>query len=162
MTDHFEGDNDLQISLRFDEYLIDARQSPVIVLTRDGFLNPWSLGHMINHPNRPDMPNCQSTLYNFTVEQKLGDLVRYIPNTYARAPTWRSRFFDIGEDVIMHSLCLIARKDTMNEELLYDYRLQSEERPDWYSIVDYGEGWEDDQIVFFKYDWQKDKKDDED
>jgi len=160
-VEHFEGDNDLQISLRFDEYLIDTRQSPVTVLTRDGFLNPWALGHMINHPNSPTMPNCQSTMLNYTTGTQLGnELVRYIPNTYAREPTWRSKFFDLyKEDVIMHGLCLIARKDTSNEELLYDYRLQSENTPDWYSIVEYGDGWEDDQIVFFRDDWRTDKED---
>ena len=161
VAEHFEsGENDLHISLRFDDYLVDSRQSPATVLTREGFLNPWALGHMINHPNPPTMPNCQSTLLNFMGYQKLGNLVRYVPNTYGREPTWRSRFFDERQDVIMHGLCLIARKDTCNEELLYDYRLQSEDTPDWYRIVDYGELWDDDQIVFFRNDWRNNEKDD--
>ena len=155
VAEHFEsGENDLHISLRFDDYLVDARQSPVTVLTRECFLNPWALGHMVNHPNPPNMPNCQSTLLNFTGDQKLGKLICYIPNTYGREPTWRSRFFDNGQDVLMHGLCLLAKNDVCNEELFYDYRLQSEARPEWYKIVDYGELWEDDQIVFFRDDWR--------
>jgi len=143
--------------MRFDEYLIDSRQSPVTVLTRKGFLNPWALGHMANHPNPPTMPNCLSTMLNYTGVQKLGDLLNYVPNTYAHEPTWRSRFFDEKQDVIMHGLCLIARRDVGNEELLYDYRLQSDDTPEWYRIVEYGDELdEDDQIVFMRDDWIKD------
>lgn len=153
---HFEGEDDCQISLRFDEYLVDSRQSPVTVLTREGFFNPWALGNIANHPSTPTLPNCQSTMLNYTTKMRLGELMKYVPNTYARVPSWKSKFFDI-EEVVMHGLCLISRRDVSNEELVYDYRLQSDETPEWYSVVKYGDGFEEDQVVFFRDDWRNDQ-----
>jgi hypothetical protein len=156
VMDHFAGEDDCHVSLRFDDYVVDSRQSPVIVLCREGSLNPWALGNMVNHPNPPLIPNCQSTMLNYTSKAKLGSLIRYVPNSYARLPTWQSMFFDL-EEVIMHGLCLVSRKDVQNEELLYDYRLQSETPPDWYKIVRYDNRLDEDQVVFFRDDWKKDK-----
>jgi hypothetical protein len=154
VMEHFEGDDDCQISLRFDDYVVDSRRSPVTVLTREGSMNPWALGHMINHPPPETFPNCQSTMLNYTERMQLGDMAQYIPNTYARAPSWQSSFFD-PEPLVMHGLCLITRRDVRNEELVYDYRLQSNETPDWYSVVKYSD-FDDDQVVFFinREDWQ--------
>jgi hypothetical protein len=156
VMEHFAGEDDCQISLRFDDYVVDSRQSPVVVICRDGSLNPWALGNMVNHPNPPIVPNCQSTMLNFTAKAKLENLIQYVPNSYAKLPTWQSSFFDI-EEVIMHGLCLVARKDVHNEELFYDYRLQSEKTPDWYTIVKYENGLDEEQVVFFRDDWRKDK-----
>jgi hypothetical protein len=156
VMEHFAGEDDCQISLRFDDYVVDSRQSPVVVICRDGSLNPWALGNMVNHPNPPLVPNCQSTMLNFTAKAKLENLIQYVPNSYAKLPTWQSSFFDI-EEVIMHGLCLVARKDVHNEELLYDYRLQSEKTPDWYTIVKYENGLDEEQVVFFRDDWRKEK-----
>jgi hypothetical protein len=151
---HFAGEDDCQISLRFDDYVVDSRRSPVTVLTRAGSMNPWALGHMIDHPPPETFPNCQSTILNYTERMKLEDMAQYIPNTYARVPSWQSSFFD-PEPLVMHGLCLVTRQDVRNEELLYDYRLQSNETPDWYSVVKYGD-FDDDQVVFFinRDDWR--------
>ena len=157
VMDHFAGEDDCHISMRFDDYVVDSRQSPVIVLCREGSLNPWALGNMVNHPNPPTVPNCQSTMLNYTAKAKLDTLIRYVPNSYARLPTWQSTFFDIKE-VLMHGLCLVSRKDVHNEELFYDYRLQSETLPDWYEIVKYENELEKEQVVFFRDDWREDKK----
>jgi hypothetical protein len=157
VIEHFEGEDDCHVSLRFDDYVIDSRESPVTVLVREGSLNPWAIGHMANHPPAAVGPNCQSTMLNFTVRMGLGHLVQYVPNTYARLPGWQSRFFD-HEEVVMHGLCLMARRDVANEELVYDYRLQSELTPDWYSVVKYDDSdLEEDQVVFFRDDWMKKK-----
>jgi hypothetical protein len=110
---------------------------------------------MVNHPNAPIMPNCLSTMLNYTdtllqsgAARESPSMLAYVPNSYARTPTWQSTFFD--PDVIMHGLCLLAHRDVGNEELLYDYRLQSDKLPNWYSIVEYGDGFEDEQVVFFQ------------
>jgi len=86
---------------------------------------------------------------------ELGNLSKYIPNSYARQPSWKSRFF-YPEPIIMHGLCLLSRRDLSNEELFYDYRLQSEQTPAWYSTVKYGGDrvLDDEQVVFFRNDWE--------
>eukprot|EP00977_Amphora_coffeiformis_P011037 scaffold2633_cov156-Amphora_coffeaeformis.AAC.17 len=151
---HFDSDEDCQTSLRFDEYVLDSRTSPVTILTRDGSMNPWALGHMVNHPAPGLMPNCQSLMFDFTEKMSLRDLLRYVPNVYARPPGWQSRAFD-QEPVAMHSMCLLARRDIKNEELFYDYRLQSNETPSWYEPVSYGDDFLDkEQVVFFRDDWK--------
>lgn len=155
VIEHFEGEDDCHVSLRFDDYVIDSRESPVTVLIREGSLNPWAIGHMANHPPATVGPNCQSTMLNFTERMGLGQLLRYVPNTYARPPGWQSRFFD-HEEVVMHGLCLLALRDVANEEIVYDYRLQSEVKPNWYSVVKYGDSFLDkDQVVFFRDDLTK-------
>jgi hypothetical protein len=155
VIEHFEGEDDCHVSLRFDDYVVDSRESPVTVLVREGSMNPWAIGHMVNHPPFKVAPNCQSTMLNFTSQMQLNHLLRFVPNTYARPPGWQSRFFD-QEEVVMHGLCLMARRDAANEELVYDYRLQSEIKPDWYSVVEYGDDVLDkDQVVFFRDDWMK-------
>jgi len=141
--------------LRFDDYVVDSRLSPVTILTRESSWNAWALGHMLNHPPAETLPNCQSTMLNFTERMQLGSRIKYIPNTYANVPGWQSKMLDI-EPLIMHSLCLIATRDVGNEELTYDYRLQSENIPEWYSIVKYGDSSDqEDQVVFFRDDWMK-------
>jgi hypothetical protein len=154
---HFDdGDEDCQISLRFDDYVIDSRNSPVIVLNRKGSMNPWALGHMVNHPPADGFPNCHCSMLNYTERtfQSQEQLVKYIPNSYARPLGWQSQFF-LPEPILMHGLCLVSRRDLENEELLYDYRLQSEETPEWYSIVRYGDDTLDnEQVVFFRDDWR--------
>jgi hypothetical protein len=154
---HFDdGEEDCQISLRFDDYIIDSRKSPVIVLNREGSMNPWALGHMVNHPPSQGFPNCHCSMLNYTerVFQSHEQLVTYIPNSYARPLGWQSQFF-LPEPILMHGLCLVSRRDLENEELMYDYRLQSEVTPEWYSVVRYGDDTLDkEQVVFFRDDWR--------
>jgi hypothetical protein len=162
VMDHFENDDDSHISLRFDDYVMDARQSPVTVLSQPASCNPYALAHMANHAGHASMINCQSTMLDFVtttghqpssaLDESL--LLRYIPNTYARPPTWQSRFFfGFGQDILMHGLTLLSlRASVSNQELFYDYRLQSDEPPDWYQAIP------DDslpQVVFFRKDWQQ-------
>lgn len=162
LMQHFDDDGDdedCQISLRFDDYVIDSRQSPVIVLSQEGSMNPGALGHMVNHPPKEIFPNCHCSMLNYTERafQSHANLVKYIPNTYARPLGWQSQFF-LPEPVVMHGLCLVSRRNLENEELMYDYRLQSEQPPDWYSVVHYGdETLDKEQVVFFRDDWRNKK-----
>lgn len=158
VMEHFANDDDCHVSLRFDDYVLDSRLSPVTVLCREGSMNPWAIGHMINHPPVGTLPNCQSTMLDYTERMQLNELMQYIPNFYARDPGWQSRYFDL-EPTLVHGLCLVARRDVENEELCYDYRLQSNETPEWYSIVKYGDSMDDEeQVVFFRDEWMKDNK----
>jgi len=97
-------------------------------------------------------------MLNFTERMNMAenDLFRYLPNTYARLPSWRSRVFE-AEEVVMHGLCLLSKRDVSNEELVYDYRLQSETTPDWYSVVRHDDTLDDEQVVFFREDWKENK-----
>lgn len=155
VMEHFAGDDDCHISLRFDDYVLDSRAAPVTVLSQEGSMNPFSVAHMANHPLAGTLPTCQSTMFNYTATnfQKNNLGAAYIPNSYARTPTWQSRFFD-REETLMHGLGLLARRDVRDEELTYDYRLQSDETPEWYSVVQYGDGLENEQVVFFRDDWK--------
>ncbi|GKY93196.1 hypothetical protein MPSEU_000287400 [Mayamaea pseudoterrestris] len=161
---HFaEEDEHCFISLRFDDFIIDSRQSPVTVLVGNASgCNPWALGHMVNHPLHKTRPNCLTTMIDFS-ERMFHDLesdaagecqshayMKYLPNAYARQPSWKSRAF-YNEPIVMHGLCLVARRDICDEELFYDYRLQSNETPDWYSVADSGI-MEQEQVVFFRDD----------
>ena len=147
---HFDGPNDCHISLRFDEHVLDSRRSPIWVLE-----NPWALGHMANH----GVPNTQSTMLNYTTAMKVGNSP-YIPNNYARPPSWQTVFFDSLDPVDMHSQCLLSTRTVANEEITYDYRLQMDEPPAWYEVVQYEDQDLDeiDQVVFFREDWKKDEQ----
>jgi hypothetical protein len=111
-------------------------------------MNPWALGHMVNHPPKGIVPNCLSTTINFIEGGKIDNFIKYTPNTYARPPTWQSKFFDANIPILMHGLCLLARRDLCNEELFYDYRLQAEKTPEWYNVVKYQDGFDQDQLIF--------------
>ena len=162
-------DDPCMTSLRFDDFLLDARNSPVTVLTQSGSCNPWALGHMVNHPNRDMWPNCQSMSLNYSqrmMTKTTTMMTRYIPNTYIQEPTWKTlsqvMFYNssIGDynsnPMLMYGLCLLARRDMNNEELLYDYRLQTEQTPSWYHPVIYNDDVMDKQPVVF-FDPSKDR-----
>jgi hypothetical protein len=137
VEDHFHDNHNLQLSMRYDNFIIDSRRSPYTVLTRPQS-NPLSLGHVVNHPQAGSLPNCQSLMLNFLEGMQLGDLYRYVPNTYAVPPTWINRTFD-RYVIEMHSMCLLARRDVQEEELVYDYRLTGTDMPRWYHKIDYPE-----------------------
>lgn len=137
VEDHFHDNDNLQISIRYDNFIIDSRRSPYTVLTRPNS-NPLSLGHVVNHPQPGSLPNCQSAMLNFTQNMQLGDLHRYVPNSYAVPPAWITRTFD-RYTIEMHSMCLLTRRDVGEEELFYDYRLIGTNLPVWYKKVDYPE-----------------------
>lgn len=153
------SDNDPrhQLSMRYDDILIDSRRSPYTV-----YNNMWSLGHVVNHPlippeskdEAPDNednaikqlkfgPNCVTVPINFTDsildKDPDRDLKRYIPNEYEVEPKpWAKNAFDT-EDVFMNGMGIVSLRDVHDEELFYDYRLSPGETgsrgyPDWYYI----------------------------
>jgi hypothetical protein len=130
-----EKNDKYQMTLRPDDHLVDSRKSPYTVLTEENS-NPLALGHVVNHPTPSKPHNCKSIMVNFTQGMDLGDLKRYIPNTYARPRTLTimGSLWD-REVVDMHGMCLLATRDVCNEEVFYDYRLMTGHLPTWYHRV---------------------------
>lgn len=137
VEEHFADNENLQLSIRYDNFIIDSRRSPYTVLTKPNS-NPLSLGHVVNHPQIGSLPNCQSVMMNFVESMKLGELFRYVPNSYAVPPAWINKTFDLYV-IEMHSMCLLARRDMQEEEIHYDYRLMGNDLPRWYQKVTYPE-----------------------
>ena len=138
-TSIFKDDNNFQLSIRYDDILIDSRKAAYTVLN-DVKSNPWAVGHIVNHPPKNMVPNCRTVAINFTEKMKLGasGLDRYIPNTYAKEPMLTGPKA-LDRDVIkMHGYGLMAARDITNEELFYDYRLSpgNGPYPDWYHPID--------------------------
>jgi hypothetical protein len=138
-TSIFKDDNNFQLSIRYDDILIDSRKAAYTVLN-DVNSNPWAVGHIVNHPPKDMVPNCRTVAINFTEKMKLGasGLDRYIPNTYAKEPMLTGPKA-LDRDVIkMHGFGLMAARDITNEELFYDYRLSpgNGPYPDWYYPID--------------------------
>jgi hypothetical protein len=143
-----------QLSMRYDDILIDSRRSPYTVVA-----NLWALGHIVNHPPAPLKstessssqtligPNCVSVPINYTEsmlkQHTSSDIKRYIPNEYELPPQpWAKNAFD-REKVVMHGMGLVALRDVKDEELFYDYRLSPDESakkrsqyPPWYHVWD--------------------------
>ncbi len=140
-----------QLSMRYDDVLIDSRRSPYTVVR-----NLWALGHIVNHPTAPTPsamsptskphreeegggsddivnswpfqgPNCATVMINFTDRMIAGEegrkLREYIPNEYELPPKPYVKGIFEKDDVIMHGMGLIASRDVRDEELFYDYRL---------------------------------------
>lgn len=138
-TSIFKDDNNFQLSIRYDDILIDSRKAAYTVLN-DAKSNPWAVGHIVNHPPKDVIPNCRTVAINFTEKMKLGasGLDRYVPNTYAKEPMLTGPKA-LDRDVIkMHGFGLMASRDITNEELFYDYRLSpgNGPYPDWYHPID--------------------------
>ena len=141
-----------QLSLRYDDILIDSRHSPYTVVK-----NLWALGHIFNHPPPPTPeskvapeqddeesddimpkqphqgPNCVTVPINFTDKMIEGDMEKlrdFIPNEYEHKPKeWaKSKSLYEKDDVIMHGMGLVALRDVKDEELFYDYRLSPESK----------------------------------
>jgi hypothetical protein len=131
-----EKNDHYQMSLRPDDFMIDSRKAPYTVLTGKNS-NPMALGHVINHATPSKPPNCRTVMVNITQGMKLGELKRYIPNTYARprSLTQMGGLWD-HEAIDMHGMCLIATRDICNEEIFYDYRLMTPHLPSWYHRVE--------------------------
>jgi hypothetical protein len=191
-----------QLSMRYDDILIDSRHAPYTVVS-----NLWSLGHIVNHPPPPSFspnassletlsncnnnkgdndddsknddnnnnksqpskttmttfhgPNCATVMINFTermFESNVNNnndssskkvLHTYLPNMYEHPSSvtpYTKNIFET-ENVIMHSMGLIAIRDVKDEELFYDYRLcpsssssldnnNNNGYPSWYYVWD--------------------------
>lgn len=131
-----EKNDNYQMSLRPDDFMIDSRQSPYTVLSGNN-CNLMALGHVVNHPTPSKAPNCRSVMIDFTQGMELGSVLkRYIPNTYARPRNLSLMGSLYDQDTVdMHGMCLIATRDICNEEIFYDYRLMTPHLPQWYHRV---------------------------
>jgi len=138
-TSIFKDDNNFQLTIRYDDILIDSRKAAYTVLN-DVKSNPWAVGHIVNHPPRNVVPNCRTVMVNFTEKMKLeaSGLGRYVPNTYAREPMLSGPKALDRDLITMHGFGLMAARDLSNEELFYDYRLSpgNEPYPKWYYPCD--------------------------
>lgn len=129
-------DDNLMITLRLDDILIDSRSSKVP-------FNPFGQGHYINHPPKDKVPNVHKLPYNCPadglVEVLFPEHLRdFIPNKYAKKPTLAT--FDRYS--WMHSIVLVSTRPLKSgDELYMDYRLGPEgtkkrEKQDWYHPYD--------------------------
>ena len=138
-TSIFKDDNNFQLSIRYDDILIDSRKAAYTVLN-DVKSNPWAVGHIVNHPPKDVVPNCRTVAINFTEKMKLeaSGLDRYVPNTYAKEPMLTGPKALDRDLIKMHGFGLMAARDITNEELFYDYRLSpgNGPYPDWYYPID--------------------------
>jgi hypothetical protein len=146
LTDYLSHDNNYQLSLRSDDILIDSRRAPYTVLDDEGS-NPWSLGHVVNHPPPNVIPNCRTVMINFTEPMNLEStgLFRYVPNTYKRKPMLLGPKLIDRDVIVMHGMAIMTRRDVSNEELFYDYKLTGDDgKPGWYHKATY-EDWADER-----------------
>jgi len=152
----FQNDPRNQLSMRYDDILIDSRQSPYTVVK-----NLWAAGHIVNHPPPPiksatkkegsnddqskdtdewsnsayrfqprQGPNCVTVPINFTeglFTDQNDKLREYIPNEYELPPkSWAKDVFE-NETIVMQGMGLVALRDVKDEELFYDYRMSPNE-----------------------------------
>ncbi|KAL9180397.1 hypothetical protein ACHAXT_008367 [Thalassiosira profunda] len=145
-----ENDPRHQLSIRYDDILIDSRQSPYTVVR-----NAWALGHIVNHPPAPSKvlsnqtsaraknenedgesdpetivhpdygPNCITVPINFTKQmlEKHEGLSDYLANEYEMPPKDYAKNALDSHHIAMHGVGLVALRDVKDEELFYDYRL---------------------------------------
>ena len=134
-----------QLSLRSDDILIDSRKSPYTVLDEEGS-NPWAIGHIINHPPPNVIPNCRTVMINFTEPMNLRStgLMRYVPNAYKRNPMLVGPRLLERDNIVMHGMAIMTRRDVANEELFYDYKFTGNDNPKWYHDATY-EHWADER-----------------
>jgi hypothetical protein len=138
VNSHFTNDDNFQLSIRYDDIMIDSRSSPYNILDA----NPWALAHTVNHPPTPTKRNCRSLMLNYTRDMGLvtDDLTKFIPNVYARKPYLLTpNAAHERDDVLMHGMMLVAERDVRDEELFYDYRFNDVEGavlPEWYVPCD--------------------------
>lgn len=79
--------------------------------------NPYSLGHLVNHPPKETQPNVLALTYNFPrafpedSSRKIGNL---IPNRYfGENPMW----FPTDNSIFMKTVAFVSLKYMQNEEL---------------------------------------------
>ncbi len=137
LSSYFEKDPRMHLSMRYDDILIDSRKAPYTVLD-DKHSNAFAVAHIANHPSKLDKPNCSTLAIDFFEDMKLNEteIIKFVPNTYKKKPMMLGpKALDTNE-IYMHSMGLMARRDLQNEEVFYDYRLTNGKGvsyPKWYS-----------------------------
>lgn len=135
----FEIDPKEQLSMRYDDFLIDSRKAPYTVLNNERS-NAFAIAHIANHPAPGSYPNCSSVHIDFSEDMglKKNNIDTYVPNTYAKYPSLFGQQAVDLEKVEMHGMALITARDVENEELFFNYRLSGDKStyPEWYTVVD--------------------------
>ncbi len=149
----FDDDPKQQLSIRYDDVLVDSRRAPYTVLDNDQS-NAFAIGHIVNHPPGGELPNCSTVMVDFMerMDLKKRNLDVYVPNTYVKPPMMFGPNAMDREKIVMHSFGLVSSRDMENEELFYDYRLSpgdgrgndggdgtsagSGSYPSWYEVCD--------------------------
>jgi len=132
-------DNDQMLMGRYDGIVIDSRQANNVSY------NPYALAHLVNHVplniDKNSKPNVLQLPFDFQSDPlDISDffpheLRKYIPNTYAKPPTFLGTF---DRSACMQTVVLLAaRHIKQGEELYMDYRLRTENAkpdqiPSWY------------------------------
>jgi len=132
-------DNDQMLMGRYDGIVIDSRQIDKVPY------NPYSLAHLVNHVplniDKNSKPNVLQIAFDFQSDPlDLSDffphhLRKYIPNVYAKPPTFLGTF---DRSACMQTVVLLAARHLKEgEELYMDYRLRidnakPEQIPEWY------------------------------
>jgi len=138
LLEHFSHNPLTQLFGRGDDIIVDARRAPYTVLDNNN-CNPWAIGHIANHPPRGAEINCRKVPINF-VERDFQDLMRFVPNTYARKPAILGQGALQLESISMYGMGLMSRMNLCDQELVYNYRLKTYPGqeykgppiPDWY------------------------------
>lgn len=134
---NFQSDLNLQLTLRPDDNIIDARSYDTLESKVPYFVpsikgeNPWSGGHLVNHSSG-ESANCLSIMINYSQEMDK-PLRSFVPHSFAVQPSLMGRS-NIDHCYFMYGMAFIAIKDISNQEVFCDYRLKAGANcPDWYS-----------------------------
>ena len=129
-------DPDFLLMVRSDGAIIDGRTA------HECAPNPYALAHLTNHVPKGETPNVFQFPYDFPadplgIEEFPKILRKYVPNAYARSPTF---FGTVDRSAYMRGMVLLAARPLKNgEELHMDYRLNPKDPhalPSWYHICD--------------------------
>jgi len=132
-------DNEQMLMGRYDGIVIDSRQANQVPH------NPYALAHLVNHVplniDKNSKPNVLQLAFDFQSDPlDISDffpheLRKYIPNKYAKPPTFLGTF---DRSACMQTVVLLAAKHLKEgEELYMDYRLRidnasPDQIPSWY------------------------------
>ena len=129
-------DPDFLLMVRSDGAIIDGRTA------HECSPNPYALAHLTNHVPKGGTPNVFQFPYDFPadplgIEEFPKKLRKYVPNSYAKSPTF---FGTVDRSAYMRGMVLLAARPLKNgEELHMDYRLNPKDPsvlPNWYHIYD--------------------------
>lgn len=131
-------DPDLMLMCRLDQTIVDSRH-----LTEDMRLNPYALGHKVNHCGKDKKPNVFQVSFDFPediygVHAFPQQLRKYIPNQYAKPPSLLGKIAASTTTCMPSVLLISAQYINSGEELVMDYRLNpnSTDLPEWYEQYD--------------------------
>eukprot|EP01135_Chromosphaera_perkinsii_P000068 Nk52_evm19s24 gene=Nk52_evmTU19s24 len=97
-------------------------------------INPFAIGHLINHPPPGGQPNVVLYAYDFKKDIPQ-ELRKFVTNSFYEEPS----VFYPYEHLCKTMVCVVTRPVRVGEELFVDYRYNprvDKAMPDWYCPVD--------------------------